>query len=231
MIRYICTSCDVGYVILGNLFRIKELLLDHPMWRAKPHLCPSCDQPLELDRACVYPSTERTWKRIGVEEFFRALCGFGLPDELGCAPEVIASLLSANLIIGVDIAATGADRTVIHSINLSNNLKLHLASSPDGPCVYKITRTKNGNSDCSNLPNETTDVAIQCSHQGVSAEGEKADPGKRTGGVDTNVNAEDSGGVAPSGTAVQTSSDLDASNSVGAPAGRSSDTTSSQVTT
>lgn len=197
----------------------------HSRWRNHDKVCPLCRGELLLHAPSI--PVEREWRQLNVEDFFRALCGFGLPDQLGCAPEIISSLLAANTIVGVDMAIAGGDRTVVFSINLNNGLKLHMASSPEGPCIYKITRAQYGNSDSSHLSKKTTDDTIQCPHQGVPAAGEKADLSERAGDAGSDINAEGAGRVASTDTALQECSDMDAGNPMGTSAGGSSNSAGS----
>ena len=229
MIVFVCSSCLAGYRITGSWFKIQELLVAHPRWQDHVKCCPLCGDELLLHSPRI--PTHREWRQVDVEEFFRALCGFGLPEEIGCTPEAVSTLMQAHPVIGIDMAVAGGDRTVVYSINLENNLKLHLVSSPEGPCIYKITRTKHGDSDSRHLPAKATDVVIQRSHQGVPAAGEEADPGERTSDAGSDINAEDTGGASPASTTLQACSNLDAGSPMGASAGRSSNSASTQTAT
>jgi len=228
MIQFVCPNCPTGYQISGNWFKIQELLVAHPRWKDHDKECPLCGGVLLLQSPKI--AADREWRRLNVDEFFRALCGFGLPDELGCAPEVVSALIRANPIIGIDMAEAGGDRTAVYSIILSNDLKLHLVSSPEGPCIYKITRSQHGNSDSSHLPKETTDVVIQRPHQGVPATREEIGPSAGAGNASSDINAEGVGGATPPGKTLQACPDMDASSTMGATAGGGSNSTSTQTT-
>lgn len=229
MIQFVCSKCPTGYQITGTWFKIQELLVAHPRWRDRNKECPLCGGVLLLHSPRL--PVHREWRQIGVEEFFRALCGFGLPEEVCCTPKVISALMQANLVVGLDMAEAGGDRTAVYAISLSNDWKLHLVSSPEGPCIYKITRSQHGNSDSNHLPEKTTDVVIQRPHQGVPAAGAEANLGERTGDAGADINAEDIGGATPADSAVQACSNLDAGSSMGTSAGGSSNATSTQATT
>lgn len=223
MIQFVCSKCPTGYQISGTWFKIQELLVAHPRWQNHAKECPLCGGALLFPTARPSPEIpiHREWRRIGVEEFFRALCGFGLPEEICCTPEVVSALMKTNLFVGVDMAAAGSDRTVIYSINLSNDWKMHLVSSPEGPCIYKITRSQHGNSDSNHLPAKTTDVVIQCPHQGVPAAREETGLSERTSDVGSDIYAESAGRTASADTALQACSNLDAVSPVGTSAGGS----------
>lgn len=213
MIQFVCSKCTTGYQIAGTWFKIQELLVAHPKWRDHDKECPLCGGVLLVHSPRI--PIHREWRRIGVEEFFRALCGFGLPEEVCCTLEVVSALMKANLVVGVDMAAAGGDRTAVYAINLSNDWKLHLVSSPEGPCIYKITRSQHGNSDSNHLSKEATDVVVQRSHQGVPASGEEAGPDKGTSDACPNINAEGAGRATSADTALQARSNLDAGSPVG----------------
>ena len=230
MIQFACSKCPAGYLVHGTLFKIQELLVANPMWREKNKGCPLCGEVLLLGTPKLR-EPHRKWRRIEVEEFFKALCGFGLPEELDCTPKAVAALIQVNPIIGIDMAAASSERTVVYSINLSNGMLLHLASSPEGPCIYKITRTQHGNRDCNHLPKKASDNSVQCPHQGISAGEQEADVGAGVSNVGSDINAKGAGGTAPTDTALQACSVMDAGNPVGTSAGGSSNSTSSQVST
>jgi hypothetical protein len=229
MIQFVCSNCPAGYQISGTWFKIQELLVAHPRWQDHEKRCPLCDCVLLLHSPRI--AIHRDWRRIGVEEFFKALCGFGLPEEIGCTPDVVSALLKANPIVGIDMAAAGEDRTAVYAIILDNNLRLHLVSSPDGPCIYKITRTQHGDSNSSHLSKEATDVVIQRPHQGVPTGGQEVDVESGVSNADSNVNAEGVGGAAPADTALQKGADLDAGRPMGTTTGGSSNSASTQVAT
>ena len=232
MIQFVCSKCPAGYQISGTWFKIQELLVAHPRWQDHDKECPLCGGVLLLHSPRL--NIRREWRRIDAEEFFRALCGFGLPEELGCNLEAVSALMQANLVVGIDMAEAGGDRTAVYAINLRNGpdgWKLHLVSSPEGPCIYKITRSQHGNSDSNHLPAKTTDIVIQRPHQGVPIAGAEANPGERTGDAGADINAENTGGITPADSTVQACSNLDAGNPLGTSAGRSSNSTSTQTTT
>lgn len=228
MIQFVCSNCPAGYQISGTWFKIQELLVAHPRWQDHAKECPLCGGVLLFPTARPSPEIpiHREWRKLDVEEFFRALCGFGLPEELGCTPEAVSALMQVNPIIGMDMAAAGGDRSVVYSINLSNNLRLHLVSSPEGPCIYKITRSQHGNSDSNHLPKEATDVVIQRPHQGVPASGEETGLSERISDAGSDINAEGAGRATSTDTALQECSNLDAGSPVGTSTGGGSDSTS-----
>jgi len=84
-------------------------------------------------------------KELSPEEAFRALCGFGLPSELGTDLEVVQALLLSSKVIGVQLKKSSSDRTVLENISLENGLVLHLAGSPSGAVIFKITRGEKEN--------------------------------------------------------------------------------------
>jgi hypothetical protein len=226
MIQFVCSKCPAGYLVYGTWFKIQELLVAHPMWREKDKGCPLCGEVLLLG-APKLREPHRKWRRIEVEEFFKALCGFGLPEELGCTPKAVAALMQANPIIGIDMAAAGSERTVVYALILGNDMRLHLASSPEGPCIYKITRTQNGHSNSNHLPKKAADVSVQCPHQGISAGEQEADAGSGVSNASSDINAEGAGGTASADTTLQERSVMDASHSMGAAARGSAYATSS----
>ena len=229
MIEFVCSGCSAGFQISGTWFKIQELLVAHPIWLKRDKACPYCTGLLVRPTPTL--NRQRAWRCLDVDEFFRALCGFGLPEELDCTPESVNTLIQSNPIVGVDMAAAGGDRTAVFAINLSNDLKLHLVSSPDGPCIYKITRTTHGNCDSSHLSTQAPDSTVQCTHQGISSGGQEANPSQGVGDVVADIHAESAGRVEPTDTPLQTNTDLDAGHSVGTATGGSSNSTCASAAT
>lgn len=136
--KTVCNTCGLAIQVNGSDQRIKDLL-SREIWGSM-FPCPRCgvgqairdtELPLELEAA---------WVELTPDEYFRALHGFGLPDEINCPPEVIQSLLLGNSVVGVGVELAPKQRTVLNTLELSNGLTLHLGVSTNGPVVFKITR-------------------------------------------------------------------------------------------
>lgn len=148
-----CPVCLTLVVVRGDLSEVRTLLLDHPMWK-DGWPCVQCNSPMErMDttsgRSLTMLATRGalTKYELTAREFFGALCGFGLPQEVGCEPEVVKALLRSTKIRDVVVVPASLGRTAIREIHLDNGLRLHLASSLAGATVFKITRAHNDGCD------------------------------------------------------------------------------------
>lgn len=73
-------------------------------------------------------------------EVFSAFNGLGLPKERDCGETAVRELLMGQKVTGVELRQIrGANRTVVHSIELEGGRRVHLAASPDGPVAYRIS--------------------------------------------------------------------------------------------
>ena len=136
--KTICNSCGLIIQVNGPEERVRELL-GRELW-GDMFPCPRCEfgraiRDIEVPEALPDAQVELT-----PEEYFRALHGFGLPDEINCPPEVIRSLLLTNQVVGVGVDLAPKQRTILNSLDLANGLTLHLGVSTQGPVIYKITR-------------------------------------------------------------------------------------------
>jgi len=151
---YGCRQCLSVVMIRGSLTRHKELILDHEMFK-DGWPCVRCSSKMysldQEDIVCTADIKFSVKYELTVDEFFMALCGFGLPDELGCEPEIVRAVLLSAKIIDVATNVSCSGRTVISKIALDNGLSLHLAGSPYGATVYKITRAHNDRVDSSGV--------------------------------------------------------------------------------
>ena len=160
-----CDSCLQIIKLQGDQELINKLILHHVRWlKGWPCVTCNCKGPMtrvdgETLEQLKQESTQRLLSVITLnpEEFFRALCGLGLPDELGCEPEIVKSLLLSNKIVDVGIFPLGTKRTVLTQMYLDNGLCIHLASSPAGPVVFKVTRGQHGTSTSAELSENTPD--------------------------------------------------------------------------
>ena len=146
-----CNECTAVTHIVGNVEDIKALIKDHVQWKnGYPCVISGClGKMLEITDRGTLTEMHKAAKQgllrfytLSPAEFFRALCGFGLPDELGCSPEVVTAMFSSALVTSVGVRGTPSGRTILDQIFLDNGVCLHLAASPQGSSVYKITRTK-----------------------------------------------------------------------------------------
>jgi hypothetical protein len=137
--KTICNTCGLVIEINGDPQRVKDLLGREIWGEMLP--CPRCELGQAI-RDIELPDEQIPEAQIELtpEEYFRALHGFGFPDEINCPPEVIRGLLLTNQVVGVGVSLAPKQRTVLNSIELENGLTLHLGISTQGPVVFKITR-------------------------------------------------------------------------------------------
>lgn len=126
---FTCAACLKGFRVHGN----KELLKKCVEVEAR---CPHCDTQLEVG----YSSKSREHIELDVGDFWRAVHGFGLPDEVVAGHEAIEALLLTHRVAAVDANKTRTGRVEIRSLTLANGVKLHFASSGEGAVIFKATK-------------------------------------------------------------------------------------------
>ena len=150
MIAFGCDTCATVVKVYGELQTIKDLILSHPRWNGRwPCIRYGCSDEMGLlskgltsDLKTATSAGIVTEHILNPEEFFRALCGYGVPEEIGCEPEVVRALLLSASISDIGMRRSKSNRTIVDRIDLDNGTSLHLASSPAGPAVFKITRRR-----------------------------------------------------------------------------------------
>ena len=98
--------------------------------------CPHC----ELTLVVGHSSRSTECVELSVEDFWRAIHGFGLPDEVVAGSEAIEALLLAHKISAVDVKNTMTGRVEIRSLTLANGVKLHFAAAGTGAVIFKATK-------------------------------------------------------------------------------------------
>jgi len=137
---FLCNKCGLGVRIVGDLTESTTLLIKHPKWRdSRPCIRTGCGGEMELQGKFDYEDAVQEDHTLEVHEFFRALCGFGTPDEIASEPEIVRSLLKSEKIVDVKVRKSYT-RTVVDHIDLANGLRLHFTLGSEGAVVYKITR-------------------------------------------------------------------------------------------
>lgn len=169
MKTYACDSCLQVIRVQGDPEELCRLIAQNPTWKDRlPCVNSGCSGPLKLLTEDVLALLSNVLEPglIGVvdltpREMFQALCGFGLPEEVGQAPEVVVALLRSTSISDVAVRISPSGRTIIDRLDLSNRLSIHLAASPDGAVAFKITRGKHAQQlehDHSNLSSDPGEV-------------------------------------------------------------------------
>jgi hypothetical protein len=75
------------------------------------------------------------------KEFYKALGGMGLPDEIPNSVELVESLLKSHKVADVLLEDVGG-RIYLHELRLENGSTIHLASGGHGAQVLKVTRNE-----------------------------------------------------------------------------------------
>lgn len=150
-----CDRCYTLIRVIGKAEEIQSLIYNHQWKDGYPCVTAGCEGNMhEVDQAFVHSLKNTvksgliTFYTLNPKEFFSALCGFGLPDEIGCAPEIVKAMLLSARVSDVGVRESSSGRTILDRIFLDNKTCIHLAASPSGPCVFKITRVKDEDLEC-----------------------------------------------------------------------------------
>jgi len=134
-----CSNCGIRVSVYGDQDEIRSLILEHPNWvDGLPCFTEGCSG--------TFKRVERSWAfskdiSLSAEQFFRALCGGGTPEEIQAASEVVVAFLLSARVVKVDARPLRNDgRTVIDRIYLDNGTVLHFSGTGAGALVYKVTR-------------------------------------------------------------------------------------------
>lgn len=149
---YACDNCLLLIRVHGDPDIVQRLILEHSLWKdGLPCVSEGCGEKLKLltkeeGRLSSKASDSGLIRVVDLtaEEFFNALCGYGMPDELGAQPEVVKALLLSAKVLDVEAAMAPSGRTILSKLSLDNGTCVHLASSSYGPAVLKVTRRRDG---------------------------------------------------------------------------------------
>lgn len=170
MYCFACDACLMAVIVVGDPDDIRRLITHHPMWKdGLPCVREGClEKMYQLD---VLPDMLRSQANVleqvelTPEELFRAMGGFGLPEEIGFAPEMVRALLLSSKVVGMSADKVVSGRVILDRLDLEDGTSLHLASSRQGPVVFKVTRRRDANEG-----NDHVDVQPDTENDGVRDE-------------------------------------------------------------
>lgn len=181
---YACDRCLTIVRVHGDPVEIQRLIVRHTLWReGLPCVNSHCQEKMyelsEVEARAISSVTTPgvvNLLTLTVGEFFRALCGYGLPDEIKAEPEVVKALLLSSKVINASVHTSASGKTLLEKLDLENGTCLHLASSSRGPVVFKVTRRRDGKID--NVSSELQ----QDSEDGTVRLGDRSEAADCTGG-------------------------------------------------
>lgn len=80
-------------------------------------------------------------RHMTAKDLYTAASGMGLPEETKCSPKDIRKLMIGKTIEELTIGpASNRMRSTLMAITLEGGIAVHLAPSPNGVTIYKVTR-------------------------------------------------------------------------------------------
>ena len=137
-----CDVCSSVWSVLDDE-EAEKLLVQHKHWINHPRMCPQCGGTVVVTTVALVGYLRAQGvavPELTASEAFSALCGLGLPEQIGHEPEVVEALLLAHRVTGVEVAKSPSGRTLLKSLTLANGVTIHLISNVSGAGVLKIVR-------------------------------------------------------------------------------------------
>lgn len=134
----VCRVCAKGYCICGNREEI-SMLLSAPEWKdGFPCITPLCRG--RLQRTTLPPeSYVSSYEEVPITSFYRAINGFGAPNQVPAALRKVKQALTTKSVVDVVGEPVGnPERTIIRQIVLEDGTRLHFDSSSKGACIYYV---------------------------------------------------------------------------------------------
>ena len=143
MIAVVCTACNHAVHVIGEVSEVDMLVGQRSDFWPDKYKCWDCGTNMEgfltpeisaavLNKLFIYELT--------AHEAFAAFMGLGLPQERVVEADTVLELFEK---VGLKVKGKsyrGEQRYFIDAIEFPNGMKLHLAASPHGAAVYRITK-------------------------------------------------------------------------------------------
>ena len=136
-----CAGCRELFKIEGDHDPLEDDL------RAGPVKCPLCLQ-VSVSVTSVKMG-EPPVQELTAQQFWMAINGFGMPDEIVTEPEAVEAMFLAHRIKRVKLGRSVSMRAVINELELDNGITFHFTASGEGAVIFKSTRTKEKKEDAS----------------------------------------------------------------------------------
>ena len=125
---FFCTSCRASFSVNGDPAKIRMCLDEGGS-------CPKCGAG-----NLSHVSSHVQGGVYTAEEFWAAINGFGMPDEVVVDLEPVVAMLLAHKVVAVDAVKTRTGRVELRSVTLDNGVTVHLTASGEGAVILKTTR-------------------------------------------------------------------------------------------
>lgn len=129
---YRCSKCPVVFLVLesdGSIHLLKETM-NCPSFKCKGKISVKAITNIKIPGA----------KPITALDLYQASMGIGTSEERKCSSKDVQKLLVGATVAKVSFGKSlDPSRSVINSITLENGKTIHLATSTQGPMVFKIT--------------------------------------------------------------------------------------------
>lgn len=143
MITIACLACKHAISVIGEVAEVDNLVGQRSDLWPDRYKCWACEGSME---AVLTPQVSGTAYgqlyiyELGPQEAFAALMGLGLPDERVVEADTVHQLFERAGLQVKGKSYRGMHRFFIDEIVFPDGTKLHLAASPQGAAVYRITK-------------------------------------------------------------------------------------------
>lgn len=143
MISVVCTACNVALSVVGDVTEVDQLVGQRSEFWKDHYTCFRCNGGAEgFLTAEISAAALRELQVYNVTalEAFAAMNGLGIPEERNCCSDAIVPMFEA---LGIKVHGKeyrGMQRFFLNSIELPDGTTLHLGASPQGACIYRITK-------------------------------------------------------------------------------------------
>ena len=143
MIKYsLCNTCFQGYEIqvYPDTTHLLRDLIEEDGCCPCPKDCGGRVNLLDSPEIKALATDPRLVSiQLDIKEFFRAVMGAGLPDEIPTSPEAVDALLRTHRVVKTEVHQVGKF-IALSRLVLENGLSLHLASGHGTAIILKITK-------------------------------------------------------------------------------------------
>lgn len=142
-----CQRCSLVFRVLGDFQELETLVGRQSSFWPDKYICGRCQGPTPVmseQQAARLQMLGQETVELDPGEYFRALQGLGLPDEIECGRTAVEQLLrgqKVKRIAGHEV--NKRKRFCLEWIEFEDGSRAYFGASSHGAIVYKITKPPN----------------------------------------------------------------------------------------
>lgn len=143
MVTIVCLACKHAVSVVGDMTEVDMLLGQRSDFWPDKYKCWACGGAMGAvltPQVSAAAYSQLNVYELSVQEAYAALMGLGMPAERAVDEHLVKELFEKEGLKVKGKSYRGQQRFFIDEIEFPDGTRLHLAASPQGAAVYRVTK-------------------------------------------------------------------------------------------